>query len=153
VSVVESGCFLNSYYNTFDINWSFTSAPTAYTSLQIGLATKTGTYLLANYSGATAIMGSSYSSVAWTAASGAFICYIPATTTGVYTARIYYPNNTQIKKITATNCGSASASLDNIPMVAGGIVNTTTAYPSLWWSVVGLPVSGTITITGLNVSG
>jgi hypothetical protein len=151
VSVVEPLTFPTGPYNTFDISWNFTSAPTAYTALTMGLASNTGTYLLSGYAGATAIMGSSYSSVAWVGTSGALICYIPATTTGVYTARISFPNNGRLKRITATNNGSASSSLANIPIVSTGIVNTTTSYNSMWWSVVGTAVNGTITVTGTNL--
>jgi hypothetical protein len=151
VSVVEPLTFPTGPYNTFDISWNFTSAPTAYTALTMGLATNTGTYLLASYAGSLAVMGSTYNSTAWTATSGALIAYIPATATGTYTARISHPNATRIKRITATNQGSASATLANIPMVSAGIVNTTTAYPSMWWSVVGTAVNGTITVTGTNL--
>ena len=151
VSTVEPLCFPTSVYNTYKISWNFTSAPTAYTALTMGLATTTGTYLLANYAGSLAVMGSSYNATAWTASSGALIAYIPATATGTYEAQISWPNNSRIKRITATNQGSASASLANIPMVSAGIVNTVTTYNSMWWSVVGTAVNGTITVTGLNL--
>ena len=147
VSSFEPLCFIGGF-TYYDITLNFTSAPTAYTAVSFGLATNIGDYLLTGYNGLTALLGSAYSTVAWT--NSAFIAYVPAQTHHPLKWTISNPNSARRKIITGTNNGSASAVIDDIPFVASGQNTTTTAYNSCWWSVVGTAVNGNITICGRN---
>jgi len=148
VGVVEPLCFTGGYTH-YDITWMFSSSPTAFTALSFALATNTGTVLLTGYTGRTAILGDTYSQVAWTTT--AFVAYMYNRNWMTYKMTISHPNTARAKVMTGTNNGSANGTtfLD-CPHIMSGQNTTTTAYNSMYWSVVGTAVSGNITITGRN---
>lgn len=148
VGVVEPLCF-NGGYIHYDITWVFSSSPTAFTALSFALATNTGTVLLTGYSGRTAILGDTYSQVPWT--TQAFVAYCFNRNWMTYKMTISYPNTARAKVMSGTNNGSANGTtfLD-CPHIMSGQNTTATAYPSMYWSVVGTAVNGTISVTGRN---
>jgi len=148
ITNIEQLCFAGGYAN-YNIVWYFSSAPTAYTSLYIDLVSKSGVNLGANWSGNLGILGSSYSSTAWSSTQ-AIICYMSTGTETYYYATITAPNLSRRKTITATNNGSASSSIAQVPMISCGTNGSAVAYPSLLWGVVGSAVNGQINVYGWN---
>jgi hypothetical protein len=148
VASYEPLCFGGGYI-FYDITWIFSTAPTAYTALSFGLANNTGTALLTGYNGRTCLLGDTYSQVGWTTL--AFVAYCFAGNYQTYKMTISYPNTARRKVITGTNNGSANGTtfLD-CPHIATGQNSTTTAYNSMYWSLVGTGVSGTIYVSGRN---
>jgi len=148
VGVVEPLCFTGGY-TYYDITWMFSSSPTAYTALSFSLANSVGDVLLTGYSGRTAILGDTYSQTPWTTT--ALVAYCFNRNWMTYKITISHPNTARAKVISGTNNGSANGTTFlNCPHIMTGQNTTTTAYPSMYWSVVGTAVNGTISITGRN---
>jgi hypothetical protein len=148
IGVVEPLCFGGGYTH-FDITWMFSSSPTAFTALSFALANGVGDVLLTGYSGRTAILGDTYSQVPWTTT--ALVAYMFNRNWMTYKITISHPNVARAKVISGTNNGSANGTTFlNCPHIMTGQNSTTTAYNSMYWSVVGTAVNGTISITGRN---
>jgi hypothetical protein len=127
----------------------FSSSPTAFTALSFALANGVGDVLLTGYSGRTAILGDTYSQVPWTTT--ALVAYMFNRNWMTYKITISHPNVARAKVISGTNNGSANGTTFlNCPHIMTGQNSTTTAYNSMYWSVVGTAVNGTISITGRN---
>jgi len=138
-------------FTHYDITFTFTTAPTAYSTLSFRLSSSLGATTTTGYLGRISQLGSSYVSTVWPTSS-ATICFLNGETNTVVKFSVTNPNNARRTLITGTNNGSTSAGVGtaDIPIVCSGQHSTATAYNSFDWFLSAGLETGTIQVVGRN---